>query len=176
MPRQFESASAFNARTGRFEGVSVPSLAELCTRKVFRLAFDPAAYTSISQFLVNGRPICSVRDRAGGEGRPTAFGRSLGATAKMRLPATLLQRLRDGPNAYCAEDGCGAALFTHGALLFVTPGTYRRNKVANGKRKIHACLRCGTPIPRRTNTNPASRGILTLLLRRGLRRPVAGGR
>ena len=123
MPRQFESASAFNPRTSRFEGVSVPSLAELCTRTVFRLAFDPASYTSLSQFLVNGRPICSVRDRAGGEGRPAAFGRSLGATAKTRLPVTLLQRLREGPNAYCAADGCGTALFAHAALLLVTPGT-----------------------------------------------------
>ena len=89
---------------------------------MFRLAFEPASYTSVSQFLVNGRPVCSVRDRAGGEGRPTGFGRSLGTTAKTRLPATLLQRLREGPSAYCAADGCGAALFTHAALLLVTPG------------------------------------------------------
>ena len=123
MPRQFESASAFNPKTGRFEGVSVPSLTELCTRTVFRLAFDPATDTAVSQFLANGRPICSVRERAGGERRPTAFGRSLGATAKTRLPATLLQRLREGPNAYCEADGCGTALFTHAALLLVTPGT-----------------------------------------------------
>ena len=122
LPRQFESASAFNPNTGRFEGVPVPSLAELCTRAVFGLAFDPASDTAVSQFLVNGRPICSVRERAGGERRPTAFGRSLGATAKTRLPATLLQRLREGPNAYCEADECGRALFTHAALLLVTPG------------------------------------------------------
>ena len=144
MPRQFESVSAFNPRTNRFEGDPAPPLAELCTRRVFRLAYEAASdtvvskvgrvfsfpgdpgrsvYVVVSQFLVNGRPTCSVRERAGAERRLTRFGRSLGATAKTRMPATLLQRLRDGPGAYCAADGCGAALFTHAALLIVTPGT-----------------------------------------------------
>ena len=136
LPPQFESASAFNPRTNRFVGVSAPALTELCTRTVFRLAFEPASYTSVSQFLVNGRPVCSVRDRAGGEGRPTGFGRSLGTTAKTRLPATLLQRLREGPSAYCAADGCGAALFTHAALLLVTPGKRVHRMASAG---LHRC-------------------------------------
>ena len=127
MPRQFESVSAFNPRTNRFEGVPAPPLAELCTRRVFRLAYVPSSDTVVSQFLVNGRPTCSVRERAAAERRPTRFGRSLGATAKTRMPATLLQRLRDGPSAYCAANGCGTALFTHAALLIVTPGTANNN-------------------------------------------------
>jgi hypothetical protein len=135
LPNQFESASVYVPSANSFAGCAVASLSELATRAVFSLAFSPSD-TSVSTFLVNGAAVGRVRERTGEPRKATSFGRGLGTTPRLRLPRTLLRRLQEGPTALCAEDGCGKALFSHAAILIVTPGRRRKPNILLRRRIV----------------------------------------